>query len=239
MTTATANAGPSGEQSMDKPSTLPRPSEVVQAVYADGGVCGKNPSETGGTYAWCHVDAAGNILRTGCGLMVPEHLAVHARMFVNGRPPDRAMPSLISLAPVATVEEVGEVNWSPRWVTNNMTEFMGLLTALEALPRGWSGMACSDSEITIGRFFLGWHLRNIEKAWADRCRQIVSILGTVTPVRLDGHPTLKELSDGIGHRGHLVSRHNVWCDRECTALAAGWNRYLVTLRQQGVIGDGG
>lgn len=31
----------------------------IVAVYADGGVIGRNPSSEGGTWAWCHVNAAG------------------------------------------------------------------------------------------------------------------------------------------------------------------------------------
>jgi len=33
-------------------------SRRVVAIYADGGTIGGNPSPVGGTYAWCHVDAA-------------------------------------------------------------------------------------------------------------------------------------------------------------------------------------
>lgn len=35
----------------------------VVAVYCDGGVILKNPSEVGGTWAWCAVDAEGQIGR--------------------------------------------------------------------------------------------------------------------------------------------------------------------------------
>ena len=37
------------------------------AVYADGGVIGRNPSEDGGTWATCHVDAAGQRVWTASG----------------------------------------------------------------------------------------------------------------------------------------------------------------------------
>lgn len=33
---------------------------LIVALYADGGVIRKNPSDIGGTWAWCGVDAAGN-----------------------------------------------------------------------------------------------------------------------------------------------------------------------------------
>ena len=32
----------------------------VVAIYTDGGVCGKNPSHIGGTWAWCGADLEGN-----------------------------------------------------------------------------------------------------------------------------------------------------------------------------------
>lgn len=42
----------------------------VVALYADGGVVGKNPSTIGGTWAWCGVDAEGNRV-VGRGGFVP------------------------------------------------------------------------------------------------------------------------------------------------------------------------
>jgi ribonuclease HI len=42
--------------------------EVV-AIYADGGVIGANPSTTGGTWALCHVDAAGERIRHASGVL--------------------------------------------------------------------------------------------------------------------------------------------------------------------------
>jgi len=45
--------------------------------------------------------------------------------------------------------------------TNNVQEFEALVRCLEALPDGWSGLVCCDSEITLGRFFNGWAVRGI------------------------------------------------------------------------------
>lgn len=42
------------------------------AVYADGGVIGVNPSPIGGTWAWCHVNAAGERMATGSGIVAPR-----------------------------------------------------------------------------------------------------------------------------------------------------------------------
>lgn len=55
----------------------PAPKTVV-AVYADGGVIGRNPSLIGGTWAWAHVDAAGERIATGSGVVEPETAGVPA-----------------------------------------------------------------------------------------------------------------------------------------------------------------
>jgi hypothetical protein len=39
----------------------------IIAVYADGGVVGRNPSVDGGTWAWAHVNAAGERVAQGSG----------------------------------------------------------------------------------------------------------------------------------------------------------------------------
>lgn len=44
----------------------------ITALYADGGVIGRNPSPIGGTWAWCHVNAAGERIATGSGVVLPR-----------------------------------------------------------------------------------------------------------------------------------------------------------------------
>lgn len=48
-----------------------RQQSVITAVYADGGVIGRNPSPMGGTWAWCHVNAAGERITQGSGIVEP------------------------------------------------------------------------------------------------------------------------------------------------------------------------
>lgn len=43
----------------------------IAALYVDGGVIGRNPSPQGGTWAWCHVDAAGQRIAHGGGIVLP------------------------------------------------------------------------------------------------------------------------------------------------------------------------
>ena len=105
-------------------------------------------------------------------------------------------------------------------VTNNLTEMLALLKGLSFLPAGWTGTVCSDSQITLGRAFLGWKWSGIPN-WmhVEYQRQHLRILrwDQLNPVLHDGHPTKAQLAAGIGKRGHPVSEHNVWCDKACTA----------------------
>lgn len=41
----------------------------IVSVFADGGIIGSNPSALGGTFAWCHVDAAGVRVRANSGIV--------------------------------------------------------------------------------------------------------------------------------------------------------------------------
>lgn len=45
---------------------------TITAVYADGGIIGRSPSQLGGTYAWCHINAAGERVTTGSGVITPD-----------------------------------------------------------------------------------------------------------------------------------------------------------------------
>lgn len=45
---------------------------TVTAIYADGGVIQINPSPIGGTWAFCHVNAANQRIRTASGVVLPR-----------------------------------------------------------------------------------------------------------------------------------------------------------------------
>lgn len=153
----------------------------IIAVYADGGVIGINPSPVGGTWAWCHVNAAGERIQTASGIVRP---------------------------------------WgNMKAITNNLTEMIALVLALEALPAGWSGQIYSDSKITLGRVFLNWRCDGIPMALQARMHVATDRLGVYQWWLLDGHPTRAQLAAGIGKRGQPVSEHNVWCDHACCEQA--------------------
>lgn len=111
-------------------------------------------------------------------------------------------------------------------VTNNQSEFMAMLQALEALPDGWSGKACSDSNITLMRFFGCAKMRGIPVVWGQRMSRVLGRLGTITPVLLSGHPTRAHLASGVGKHGTPVSVHNAWCDKRCNLEGV---RYLLQI----------
>jgi len=103
-------------------------------------------------------------------------------------------------------------------VTNNLTEMLAVIKGLEALPVDWCGTVLSDSQITLGRLFLGWKWNNIP-AWAHHRFQAVRArlvhFDKFEHVLLAGHPTRAQLAAGIGRHGYPVSIHNVWCDQAC------------------------
>jgi len=104
-------------------------------------------------------------------------------------------------------------------VTNNQTEMLALLEGLKRLPDYFDGTVYSDSQITLGRIFLGWKWKNIpswmHKTYQEQRRRL-SYWNEIQHVLLAGHPTKAHLAAGIGRHGYSVSEHNVWCDHECT-----------------------
>lgn len=107
-------------------------------------------------------------------------------------------------------------------ITNNLTEYIAVVKALEALPEGWHGTVYSDSQVTIGRIFWGWKQSNLPPVLmrqADAAKARINF-PLCRAVLLDGHPTKAQLLAGVGKRGNLVSEHNVWCDKRCGEEAA-------------------
>lgn len=121
----------------------------------------------------------------------------------------------------AVVERYGAVPCPPnRKITNNHTEQIAIVKALEEMPDGWSGKVLSDSNCALGRVFKGRSEKNLPKNISERSKKAVRRLGEIETVLLQGHPTKKDLASGIGaKRGLPVSIHNVRCDELC-GLAA-------------------
>lgn len=166
---------------------------MIEHLYCDGGVIGRNPSEKGGTWAWCGVDNGGNMVASNSGVIDPAEWGY--------------------LAGVC----------GPFVVTNNVSELIAVLEAVESVDLGWSGTVYSDSQITLGRVFMGWARNGIRKKLSDRLDHVIDRMGEVQHVLLQGHPTKADLARGIGKKRNLpVSVHNVWCDKECSKRAKEW-----------------
>jgi ribonuclease HI len=108
-------------------------------------------------------------------------------------------------------------------ITNNQMEFLAVLSALESLPEGWSGKVCSDSRVTLMRFFQSASMRGIPRDWYQRGSRALQRLGRLQAVHLAGHPTRAQLRVGSGKHGLPVSVHQVWCDAECGRQAEAWS----------------
>ncbi len=120
-------------------------------------------------------------------------------------------------------------------ITSNVTEFLGLLAAMEALPDGWHGTVHSDSRMTLQRFFSGAKLNGIPQPLIKRLRVLHKRfdMGRMPYVLLDGHPTPEQLAAGRGKTGKPVSKHNVWCDRACKRIG---KEYADSLRLEQLTG---
>lgn len=118
---------------------------------------------------------------------------------------------------------VADVLYPKQWeiasITNNQMEMYAVVQALEYLPDGWSGRVYSDSQITLGRVFQHWRMKNIPLWLVERAETAVKRLGAIEPILLSGHPTNVELRAGVSKSGRPVSAHQVWCDEQCSGLA--------------------
>lgn len=105
-------------------------------------------------------------------------------------------------------------------ISNNLTEFLALLYALEAVPAGWIGSVYTDSGVTLQRFADPWNvsMKGIPTALVDRARAVGKHVGGINLNLLGGHPNRAELAAGVRKDGKRVSEHNVWCDQECTRV---------------------
>lgn len=107
-----------------------------------------------------------------------------------------------------------------RVITNNHTEQIAIVLALEAMPAGWCGELFSDSQVALGRVLWGWAEKNLPPNISSRSRAAVKRLGIIAGFVLKGHPTRAELSAGVSAKINLpVSEHNVWCDKACRSAS--------------------
>jgi hypothetical protein len=110
-------------------------------------------------------------------------------------------------------------------VTNNFTELYAALQALDQYPN-FDGTLHTDSQVTLFRLLDGESFKGIPQHLRLRCLRLRR--GRKWHARLvAGHPTKKELLDGIRQRNGLpASQWNALCDRMCTKRAEEFKRKL-------------
>lgn len=179
-------------------------------LFTDGGVILSNPSPHGGTYAWCLV--RGDEEREA--VLIQEHSCL---IYPTGK---NAL------------------------ITNNYTEMMAMAMALGDL---WSSILTgryqgdnpiiySDSQLTLERAFGNYPWSGIPDEMRIKVQGIVAALrdrGELNYVLVAGHPTRAQLHQGYkikknGSR-HPVSKWNVFCDENCSALA---KRFVMEMEEK-------
>lgn len=159
----------------------------LSAIYADGGVIGKNPSSDGGTWGWCFTNRYGLRINGDYGYLTPD-------LFGEG-PITNNVTELYAL--LLALEAAPDHWCGPVYSDSGIT--LGRLRTWRLPP----GAAWSLHGVPRALQLLVW--RQVDRLdWEG-----------ITWHLLDGHPTHKQLESGRGKRGGTVSPHNVWCDRMC------------------------
>lgn len=104
-------------------------------------------------------------------------------------------------------------------VTNNQTELLAAVRALDAVGKEWRGVLWTDSEVSWFRLQESKRFNGVPawlRLWTLELRRQprqyqVKLLG--------GHPTKKDLERGHRRDGTPVSSWNVLCDKRCQQLA--------------------
>ena len=104
-----------------------------------------------------------------------------------------------------------------RVVTNNQTELLAAVTAMECLSEEFDGTLHTDSQVTIHRLNRG-ALNGVPQCLRDRLSIQLARMTLLTFEHVAGHPTEEELA--AGHRGGTpVSKWNRMCDEMCGRAA--------------------
>lgn len=107
-------------------------------------------------------------------------------------------------------------------VTNNQTELYAVILGLGYLFEEEIACIYSDSEITLGRLFKGYAMKNIPEFMVNKLskeRKRLINWHRFQSILLKGHPTWMELNNGISKTGRPVHSLNKWCDEQCSKKA--------------------
>lgn len=118
-------------------------------------------------------------------------------------------------------------NMNPYVITNNYTELIAAVLALELMEDGWDGVLHTDSNVTRCRLVnKNAAMNGIPESLQLRVQDVLARLGRFSVVLLSGHPTEAQLRAGKGKGGRPVSKWNVLCDEACTAAAVKHRRTI-------------
>lgn len=134
-----------------------------------------------------------------------------------------------------------------RMITNNDTEMIAVIKALESMPEHWAGTIYTDSAVTIARFKkigsgnpeLISKINHIPRNVLARAIAARDRVGRVGFRLVKGHPTKQDISRGYkikkkedgSEKRIIVSRFNVWCDLECSRISLEHQRFLDDLAE--------
>lgn len=110
-------------------------------------------------------------------------------------------------------------------IENNFLETLALVVALERMPDGWAGRVWCDNQNAVRRIFdpAATKFGGVPEGVRRRVLILRRRLGRFSITLLSGHPTQKELRDGVSKEGRPVSRWNVRCDELATAVRKALN----------------
>lgn len=103
-------------------------------------------------------------------------------------------------------------------ITNNFTELLAAVRALQECPDGWKGILYTDSKCTylrVAQTPSQAKLNNVPDWLCEQLFEVKRRLGNYKLCLVAGHPNKEDLSRGFNKNGHAVSKHNVWCDERC------------------------
>lgn len=101
-------------------------------------------------------------------------------------------------------------------VSNNISELIAALNALNQMSDGWAGTIHTDSMITMFRVSRkNAALNGVPPCVREYRKQVLQRMGRFDVVLLNGHPTAQHLRENKGHGGLPVSKWNVLCDEMC------------------------
>lgn len=165
---------------------------MIVSVYTDGGVIRKNPSEVGGTWAYCLVDEYG--IRQGgqSGLVTPQDIG---QRFVTN--------NVTELAAVLAALTALPDGWDGTIYTDSKV-------TMSRVSLGKNGRPRKPQKVGGFRSTIPDHMVNQLQIQQLR-------MGHYQVALVKGHASMDQIAASYNgdQSGQTHSRHNSWCDKEC------------------------